>query len=145
MGEPDSEIYSTPLYAAPRDDNDLLVGPLPTWFRTLIHSGNPHYCSLIQGSLLLRDWGLTADIAHYRATHEWIHKLQQAQEGIENSLAGLWESLDLIACRLGATQAADHLARFQNLADLVHDPAQGLGGLGPRRSAEQTTQPWGQG
>ena len=145
MGEPDSEVYLTPLYAAPRDDDDLLVEPLPDWFRTLVHSGNPHYRSLIQGSHLLEDWGLTADIARYRATHERIHDLQRAQEGIEDSLARLRESLDLIACRLGAAHAADRLACFQNLADLVRDPAPGAGGLGPRRGAGQTTRPWGQG
>ena len=58
MGEPDSEVYLTPLYAAPCDDDDQLIEPLPGWFQTLIHSGNPHYRSLIQGSRLLEDWGL---------------------------------------------------------------------------------------
>ena len=112
-----------------------LLNPSPTGSGHSSTPGNPHYRSLIQESRLLEDWGLTADIARYCATHEQIHNLQRVQEGIEDSLTGLQESLDLITCRLGAARAADRLAHFQNLADLVRDPTPGLGGLGPWRGA----------
>ena len=73
------------------------------------------------------------------------HDLQRAQEGIEDSLAGLHKSLDLITYRLGVARAADRLTRFQGLADLVGNPTPGSGGLGPQCGTGRMTQPWGQG
>jgi hypothetical protein len=93
--------------------------PLPEWFWDLCHATFPHYRALLDGSRGLEDWGLTADIARYRATSERIRDLYTAQEGIEASITGLRESLDLVAFRLGSARAGERLGRYRNLVDVV--------------------------
>jgi hypothetical protein len=107
MGEPRSEVYAFELYATEypppsEEDERPPPEPLPEWFQDLCHATFPHYHALLDGSRGLEDWGLTADIARYHATSERIRDLYTAQEGIEASLIGLQESLDLVAFRLGS-------------------------------------------
>jgi hypothetical protein len=124
MGEPRSEVYAFELYATEypppsEEDERPPPEPLPEWFRDLCHATFPHYRALLDGSRGLEDWGLTADIARYRATSERIRDLYAAQEGIEASLTGLRESLDLVAFRLGSARAGECLGRYCNLVDVV--------------------------
>jgi hypothetical protein len=124
MGEPGSEVYAFELYATEypppsEEDERPPPEPLPEWFRDLCHTTFPHYRALLDGSRGLEDWGLTADIARYRATSERIRDLYAAQEGIEASLTGLQESLDLVAFRLGSAQAGERLGRYCNLVNVV--------------------------
>jgi hypothetical protein len=124
MGEPGSEVYAFELYATeypPPSKEDERPPPelLPEWFRDLCHATFPHYRALLDGSRGLEDWGLTADIARYRATSERIRDLYTTQEGIEASITGLRESLDLVAFRLGSTRAGERLGHYCNLVDVV--------------------------
>jgi hypothetical protein len=75
-----------------------------------MHAANPHFRSLLQGCHLLEDWGLTADIALYRATSEQIQELHTAKEGIDASIANCREHLDLITFQLGLARVALCLA-----------------------------------
>jgi hypothetical protein len=111
MGRPQDPVYSLPLYAtvfrAPLDNDLYPQEPLPEWFQDLMHATEPHFCTLLQGSRILEDWGITADLARYRATSEWLRDLAAAQEGITAALTSNRESLDLIAYRLGSARAAE--------------------------------------
>jgi len=123
MGRPQDPIYCLPLYATvhrtPVDDDTYPQEPLPEWFRDLMHATEPHFRVLLQGARILEDWGLTADIARYRATSERLRDLASAREGIDAALATQRETLDLVAFRLGSARAADRLGRYRNLADEV--------------------------
>jgi hypothetical protein len=124
MGEPGSKVYAFELYATEypppsEEDERPPPEPLPEWFRDLCHATFPHYRALLDGSRGLEDWGLTADIARYRTTSERIRDLYAAQEGIEASLTGLRESLDLVAFRLGSARAGERLGRYRNLVDVI--------------------------
>jgi hypothetical protein len=124
MGEPGSEVYAFELYATEypppsEEDERPPPEPLPEWFRDLCHATFPHYRALLDGSRGLEDWGLTADIAQYHATSERIQDLYTTQEGIEASITGLRESLDLVAFRLGSAQAGERLRRYHNLINVV--------------------------
>ena len=124
MGEPGSKVYAFELYATEypppsEEDERPPPEPLPEWFRDLCHATFPHYRALLDGSRGLEDWGLTADIARYRATSERIQDLYTAQEGIEASITRLRESLDLVAFRLGSARAGERLGRYRNLVDVV--------------------------
>jgi hypothetical protein len=117
------DVYTHPLTALPHyPDKDDPPEPLPEWFIELMHATNPHFRSLLQGCRLLEDWGLTADVALYRATSEQIQELHAAREGIDASIANCRERLNLIAFRLGSARAALRLARFQNFASILPMP-----------------------
>lgn len=121
MGGAQDPVYALPLHATvyrPSFGDDAYPAePLPEWFRNLMHAVDPHFRTLLQGSRTLEDWGLTADIARYRATSERIRDLHAAEEGIASSLASCRESRELIAFRLGSARAAERLNRFRYLAD----------------------------
>jgi hypothetical protein len=123
MGRPQDPVYSLPLYATtyrtPVDDNLYPQKPLPEWFRDLMHATEPCFCTLLQGAQILEDWGVTADIACYRATSERLRDLAAAREGINAALTTQRETLNLVAFRLGLARAAEQLSRYQNLADEV--------------------------
>jgi hypothetical protein len=117
------DIYMHPLAALPHyPDEDDPPEPLPEWFIELMHATNPYFCSLLQGCCLLEDWGLTTDVALYRATSERIQELHAAREGIDASIANCRERLDLVAFRLGSARAALRLAQFQNFASVLPTP-----------------------
>jgi hypothetical protein len=123
MGRPQDPVYSLPLYATtyrtPVDDNSYPQEPLPEWFRDLMHATEPSFHTLLQGARILEDWGVTADIARYRATSERLRDLATAKEGIDAALTAQRETLDLVTFRLGSARAAEQLSRYQNLANEV--------------------------
>jgi hypothetical protein len=123
MGRPQDPIYALSLYATtyrtPVDDDTYPQEPLPEWFRDLMHATKPHFRVLLQGTRILEDWGLTANIARYRATSKRLRDLAAAREGIDATLAMQRESLDLIAFRLGSARASERLGHYRNLADKV--------------------------
>ena len=55
----------------------------------------------------------------YRATVNRVNELHAACEGILDSLNSCWESLDLIAGRLGGAKVPSRLAHLQYVADIV--------------------------
>jgi hypothetical protein len=101
MGRPQDPVYSLPLYATtyrtPVDDDSYPQEPLPEWFRDLMHATEPCFRTLLQGARILEDWGVTVDIARYRATSERLRDLAAAKEGINAALATQRETLDLVA------------------------------------------------
>jgi hypothetical protein len=123
MGRPQDPVYCHSLYAitywTPVDDDSYPQEPLPEWFRDLIHATEPCFRTLLQGARILEDWGVTADIARYRATSERLRDLAAAREGIDAALTAQRETLDLVTFRLGSARAAERLSRYQNLADEV--------------------------
>jgi hypothetical protein len=123
MGRPQDPLYSLPLYATiyqtPVDDDAYPQEPLPEWFRDLMHATEPCFRTLLQGAWILEDWGVTADIARYRATLERLRDLAAAKEGINAALTSQQETLDLVAFLLESPRAAERLSRYQNLADKV--------------------------
>jgi hypothetical protein len=123
MGRPQDPVYSLPLYATtyrtPVDDDSYPQEPLPEWFRDLMHATEPCFRTLLQRARILKDWGVTADIARYRATSKRLRDLAAAKEGIDAALTSQRETLDLVAFRLGSARAAERLSRYQNLADEV--------------------------
>jgi hypothetical protein len=123
MGRPQDLVYSLPLYATtyrtPVDDDSYPQEPLPEWFRDLMHATEPSFRTLLQEARILEDWGVTADIACYRATSEQLQDLTAAKEGIDAALTAQRETLDLVGFRLGSARAAERLSPYQNLADEV--------------------------
>jgi hypothetical protein len=91
MGRPQDPVYCLSLYATiyrtPVDDDSYPQEPLPEWFRDLMHATEPSFRILLQGARVLEDWGVTADIARYRATSERLRDLAAAKEGINAALA----------------------------------------------------------
>jgi hypothetical protein len=67
-----------------------------------MHATEPCFRTLLQGARILEDWGVTADIARYRATSERLRDLAAAREGIDAALTAQRETLDLVAFRLGS-------------------------------------------
>jgi hypothetical protein len=74
-----------------------------------MHATEPCFHTLLQGARILEDWGVTADIARYRATSERLRDLAAAKEGIDAALATQRETLDLVAFRLGSARAAERV------------------------------------
>ena len=118
MGGTRAEIYSYPLEARPpydasRDRGENRTGePLPEWFLDLLRGSETTFRLMLHASQSTGDWGLPADVARYCATVNWVNELHATREGILDSLNSCWESLDLIAGRLGGAKAPSRLAHL---------------------------------
>ena len=111
MGGTGAEIYACPLEAQPPQEaltngGENRVGePLPEWLLDLLRGSETTFHQLLRAAHNTGDWGLPADIARYRAMVNRVNELHAAREGILDSLGSCWESLDLIAGRLGGAKA----------------------------------------
>ena len=123
MGGEGTKIYTTTLKALPATQSDSASPPepLPEWFLNLLYATEANFGVLLAGARDLDDWGLTADLARYRATSNRINSLYAAQEGIDTSIATCREGQDLTLHHLCAAQAAERLLRFQRLGDPMGD------------------------
>ena len=125
MGGTGAEVYAYPLEALPPydasgDGGENRAGePLPEWLLDLLRGSETTFRLVLRASQSTGDWGLPADIARYRATVNRVNELHAAREGILDSLNSCWESLDLIAGRLGGAKAPSRLAHLQYIADIV--------------------------
>ncbi|KAF8488829.1 hypothetical protein F5888DRAFT_1639005 [Russula emetica] len=125
MGGTGAETYAYPLEALPLHDASGDGGenrsgePLPEWLLDLLRGSETTFWLVLHASQSTGDWGLPADIARYRATVNRVNELHAAREGILDSLNSCWESLDLIAGRLGGAKAPSRLAHLQYVADIV--------------------------
>ena len=124
MGGAGDEMYLCPLYATIPSEQDgflTLDGPtklLPEWFLDLLYAGEPHFHVLLAAAKDMDDWGLTADIACYRASLEWVRDLYAAREGIDASIASCHKQLDLTTFRLGSACASGRLQHLWHLGDV---------------------------
>ena len=125
MGGTGAEVYAYPLEALPPHDASGDRGknrtgePLPIWFLDLLRGSETTFRLVLRASQSTGDWGLPADIARYRSMVNRVNELHTAHEGILDSLNSCWESLDLIAGRLGGAKAPSRLAHLQYIADIV--------------------------
>ena len=125
MGGTGAEVYAYPLEARPpydasEDGEENRAGePLPEWLLDLLRGSETTFRLVLQASQSTGDWGLPADVARYRATINRVNELHTAREGILDSLNSCWESLDLIAGRLGRAKAPSRLGHLQYIADIV--------------------------
>ena len=125
MGGTGAEVYAYPLKARPPydasgDGGENQAGePLPEWLLDLLWGSETTFRLVLRASQSTGDWGLPADIARFWATVNRVNELHAAREGILDSLNSCWESLDLIAGRLGGAKAPSRLAHLQYVADIV--------------------------
>ena len=147
MGGTRAEVYAYPLearlpYDASGDREENRTGePLPEWLLDLLRGSKTTIHLVLPASQSTGDLGLPADIAQYRATLNRVNELHAAREGILDSLNSCWESLDLIAGRLGGAKAPSRLAPPS--VHCGHCPG---GAPRPRQPARQTRErsgrPW---
>ena len=80
MGGEGAEIYTTTLKTLPatQSDDASPPEPLPEWFLNLLYTTEANFGILLAGAQELDDWGLTADLARYRATSDRINSLYAA-------------------------------------------------------------------
>ena len=72
MGGEGTEIYTTTLKALPaaQSDDASPPEPLPEWFLNLLYATEANFGVLLAGARELDDWGLTANLAHYRGNSD---------------------------------------------------------------------------
>ena len=78
MGGEDAKIYTTILKALPAagPDDTSPPEPLPEWFLNLLYTTEANFGVLLAGARELNDWGLIADLAHYRGNSDRINSLR---------------------------------------------------------------------
>ena len=125
MGGTGAEVYAYPLEARPSYDASGDGGenrssePLPEWLLDLLRGSETTFQLVLRASHSTGDWGLPADIARFRATVNRVNELHATREGILDSLNSCWESLDLIAGRLGGAKVPSRLAHLRYIGDIV--------------------------
>ena len=128
MGGTGAEIYACPLEAQPHARSLPTSGgrtvpesPSPSGSWTSSEGPRPPSRQLTSAPpYTTGDWGLPADIARYRATVNRVNEgsTPPARASLD-SLGSCWESLDLIAGRLGGAGAPSRLAHLRYVADIV--------------------------
>jgi len=67
--------YTIKLFVNPIDDTGIPTKPLQLWFLRLLQGRTLNYEFLWDAAIDLGDWGLIANITHYRKYEDQVHKL----------------------------------------------------------------------
>jgi len=80
-------IYSHTLRAAPYDSLNFRAYPLPSWFTRFL-TGREVFGRLMEREAnKLGDWGLAAEMRHYREVHHRLASLREELQRIEDELS----------------------------------------------------------
>ena len=115
MGGEGDPVYLRPLYAQPQLYGEENIEPFPEWFVDLAASNRYHI--MLEHLDRLDDWGLTADVARYRAITHRLQDLQAARIGIDDSIHSALDDLDRTRYRLEAARAPRRLRHLSHAAD----------------------------
>jgi len=113
MGGIRDPIYSITLCAAPYDSLNFRAYPLPQWFIRFL-TGREVFGRLMEREAnKLGDWGLAAEVRHYRQVHHRIASLREELQRVEDELSLVHQQTADSRLRLEEAGAPKRLAHLE--------------------------------
>jgi hypothetical protein len=117
MGRADDPIYIMDLVAQGRYNPNREPTPLSDWFTALLAPGGKGCVHVFKAARDTDNWGLLADLVHFRATSDQLTTFNTTIRGLENSQEAACGRLAAITARLVCAQADQRLANLRALTN----------------------------
>jgi len=118
--KPGEGPYSKPIYATPV--RGLVPITLPSWFHHMLISRSARFEKLRNAAHATNNFGIIADISHYRQDHDLLRQLVQEQEMLSAELELIRERLGLTRGRLEAANAPNVVGQLEWEEDRRTEP-----------------------
>jgi hypothetical protein len=112
---PNERPYVIDLYAAPDYSIDLLLEPLPAWFRHMLTRPGGDFQILQEAVADTGDWGYAWEIACYRMLNDEVTAVVVKIEEYQRDLDAAHAHLRSCESRLMLARAAERLTTLQNV------------------------------
>ncbi len=100
------EIYATPKYTADPAD------PLPHWIHETLQGSAPAYAAFLDAVRATDDWGLEADVIHFRALDERVLAYKAQLDRTHGELKGAIIARDQCQGRLECARLGDRVSHL---------------------------------
>ena len=90
--------------------------PIIPWLHNILKGNTSQFAMLLEAVEELGDWGISADVRHYREFDDQVVYLHNQINKIKQDLACITEMCQLIEFCLKAAQLNHHIGHLQELA-----------------------------